>query len=137
MQVLLDTSVASLFLPSRNRSERHLYEPHIQGKTLVLCFQSVAELLLLAEQNKWSSRQRHALNKFLRKFVVVPGDAKLSETWARVMARARTLGKRLETADAWIVATALRHDLPLVTHDRDQFVLEELGGRVITELRRG
>jgi len=53
------------------------------------------------------------------------------------MARARAFGKRLETADAWIVATALRHGLPLVTHDRDQFVLEELGGRVITTLCKG
>jgi len=91
----------------------------------------------LAEHNNRSSGRRRELDQFLRKFVVVPADAELSVTWAQAMARARAFGKRLETADAWIVATALRHGLPLVTHDRDQFVLEELGGRVITTLCKG
>ena len=132
--LLLDTGVVSFFLPAKNRPERTLYEPHLEGRRLILSFQSVAELWLLARKNGWENRRQENLRKFLGKFLVVPADAELAEAWANVTADAAKLGRRLETADAWIVATALRYELPLATHDRDQLILQELGGRVITEL---
>jgi tRNA(fMet)-specific endonuclease VapC len=133
--LLLETSVVSFFLPAKNRPERTLYEPHLEGRRLILSFQSVAELWLLARKNAWGKRREDNLRRFLGKFLVVPADAELAEAWADVTAACERLGRRLETADAWIVATALRFELPLVTHDRDQLILLELGGRVITELR--
>jgi len=133
--LLLETSVVSFFLPAKNRPERTLYEPHLEGRRLILSFQSVAELWLLARKNAWGKRREDNLRRFLGKFMVVPADAELAEAWADVTAACERLGRRLETADAWIVATALRFELPLVTHDRDQLILQELGGRVITELR--
>ena len=133
--VLLDTSVVSFFLPFKNRPERKLYAPHLAGRRLILSFQSVAELWLLARKNAWGNQREEKLRVFLRKFVVVPADAELAEAWADATAASARLGKRLEAADAWIVATAVCYDLPLVTHDNDQLVLEALGGRVITELR--
>jgi predicted nucleic acid-binding protein len=132
--VLLDTSVVSFFLPFKNRAERTLYEPHLAGRRLILCFQSVAELWFLARKNAWGNRRQENLRKFLGKFLVLPADAELAEAWADVTAASENLGQRLETADAWIVATAFHYELPLVTHDRDQLILQELGGRVITEL---
>ncbi len=36
--------------------------------------------------------------------------------WAEVTVAAQARGFRIECADAWIAATALRHDVPLVTH---------------------
>jgi hypothetical protein len=43
--VVTDTSVASLLHPRKRRSTLLAwYEPHLQGKALVLSFQSVAEL---------------------------------------------------------------------------------------------
>lgn len=130
--ILLDTNVASFFLPFKNRPERSLYYPLLSGKRWVLSFQSVGELLQLPERNGWGPDRRHRLDVFLAKFLVVPADAELAATWARVSVQAERLGRRLETADARILATALRHDLPLVTHDRDLLVLEQLGGRVIS-----
>ncbi|MCL6607648.1 MAG: PIN domain-containing protein [Geminicoccaceae bacterium] len=132
--LLLDTSVVSFFLPSRNRSERARYEPHLEGRRPIPCFQSMAELRLLARKNAWGDRREENLRRFLAKVLVVPADAELAEAWAEVTTASQKFGRRLETADAWIVATALRYDLPLVTHDRDQLILEDLGGRVITEL---
>ncbi|MCX7631399.1 MAG: PIN domain-containing protein [Geminicoccaceae bacterium] len=134
--VLLDTTVASFLLPSRERPELLAYAPQLRGHTLVLSFQSVAELFYLADRNGWGEKRRDALKRFLARFLIVPADKALAASWATVIARTEKLGKRLETADAWIVATALRHDLPLITHDRDQLVLEDLGGRVITTLPR-
>ena len=52
--VLLDTTVASFFLPQKApRPERSLYEPHVRGHTPALSFQSVGELWKLAEKNAW------------------------------------------------------------------------------------
>jgi predicted nucleic acid-binding protein len=41
-------------------------------------------------------------------------------------------GKRLETGDAWIVATALHRKIPLLTHDRDQATVVITGLEVIS-----
>lgn len=100
----------------------------------MLSFQSVGELWYMAAKNNWGERRRHQLEVFLQRFVVVPADFDLAKCWAEVEAECEKRGRRLETTDLWIVATALRHDLPLVTHDADMLVARALGVQVITEL---
>lgn len=118
--VLLDTSVASLLHPKRaNSTRRAAYEPDLQGHVLALSFQSVAELYQWAEQNRWSAANRAALDEFLSRFLIIPYDSDLARAWARVMTHARSIGRRLDTADAWIAATATRHSIPLLTQDMD------------------
>lgn len=53
----------------------------------------------------------------MKRFVSVPSSRDLIVKWAEVMVRARAVGRRLEVADAWIAATALLYDAPLVTHN--------------------
>jgi tRNA(fMet)-specific endonuclease VapC len=130
--VLLDTSVASLFHPKKRASpQRMAYEPDLHGQVLTLSFQSVAELYQWAEQNHWGPAARAMLDDFLSTFVVIPYDPELGRAWARVMTHARTIGRRLETADAWVAATALRHSIPLVTQDVDFTHLKLRGLSVI------
>lgn len=51
-------------------------------------------------------------------------------------ASALTLGLPMSPQDAWVAATALRYNLPLVTHDPDDF--QQIAGLiVITEHERG
>jgi tRNA(fMet)-specific endonuclease VapC len=120
MPVLLDTNIASFLHPRKKGSpERLKYEPHLQGQVLALSFQSVAELLQWAEQNKWGAASRAALDRFIAAFLIIPFDYELGRAWARVMTHARAAGRRLEAGDAWIAATALRHNLPLITHDAE------------------
>ena len=38
------------------------------------------------------------------------------------MAQAKAAGRRIESADAWIAATALLYDVPLVTHNRKDYL---------------
>jgi tRNA(fMet)-specific endonuclease VapC len=126
--VLLDTSVASLLHPKKKGSSvRVQYDPHMNGQVLALSFQSVAELWAWAEENNWGDRQRAGLEAFLRRFLVIPYDFDLAKTWARVSAQSKRQGKRLETGDAWIVATALHRKIPLLTHDRDQAIVVMTG----------
>ena len=118
--VLLDTSVASLLLPHRRpRPERSLYEPHLKGNTLALSFQSVAELWKLAEKNNWSTRRREALEAFIRRFLLIPYDYDLTRVWARLTAYEEQAGRSMDSADAWIAATAVHRELTLYAHDRD------------------
>lgn len=118
--VLLDTTVASLLHPKKEKSrERALYEPHMKGKHLALCFQSVAELYEWAENNNWDEPKRQGLDAFIRRFLVIPYDCELAKAWAVVMSASRKEGRRFTAGDCWIAATAVHRELPLLTHDSD------------------
>jgi len=118
--VLLDTTVASLLHPKKkHNSLRARYEPHMRGQILALSFQTVAELWSWAEENSWGVKQRVGLESFLQKFLVIPYDLELAKTWARVGSYCKRVGRRLESGDAWIAATAVRYKISLLTHDKD------------------
>ena len=52
---------------------------------------------------------------------VLPVDAETAHCWGRVMARAQAAGRPIGTMDAFIAATAERHDLVLVTRNVSDF----------------
>lgn len=79
----------------------------------------MAELFQWAEERGWAAPARRDLERVISRFVVIPYDTELARTWARVMATAKREGRRLESGDAWIAATAVHRALRLVTHDRD------------------
>jgi tRNA(fMet)-specific endonuclease VapC len=131
--VLLDTSVASLLHPRKKAAVlRRRYEPHLRGQTLALSFQSVAELWDWAEANDWGTKARNGLDSFIRRFLVIPYDFELAKAWARVMQAARQEGRRLESGDGWIAATAVHRGIALLTHDRDLINRKIDGLRVIS-----
>ena len=133
--VLPDTSVASLLHPKKkNDVLRAKYEPHLHGQTLALSFQTVAELWEWAESSRWGDAARQRLEAFLRRFLVIPYDYELAKTWAVVMSAARGAGRRLETGDGWIIATAVHHRIPLLAHDRDMVGRSIQGLEVISYL---
>jgi tRNA(fMet)-specific endonuclease VapC len=66
----------------------------------------------------WSEKRVEWLRFFLRRFVVVPSSHDLVLKWAETMVAARRNGRRIETADAWIAATALLYEVPLLTHNK-------------------
>ncbi|GAA1290186.1 type II toxin-antitoxin system VapC family toxin [Pseudonocardia aurantiaca] len=49
----------------------------------------------------------------------LPVDDHVATAWAELRIRLRESGRRLGANDSWIAATAIAHDLPLVTQDRD------------------
>ena len=127
--VLLDTSVASLLHPKRRGSVlREKYDPHMRGQTLALSFQSVAELWGWAEANRWGEKGRQGLDAFIRRFLVIPYDFMLAQVWAKVMEASKTEGRRFESGDCWVAATAVHRGIPLLVHDKD------FGGRSIPGL---
>lgn len=120
MAVLIDTSVASIVhRRPTGAAVRSQYERHMVGQDLWVSFQTAAELWLLPERNNWGPDRRTRLEAYLQRFTVLPYDEELGRAWARVMDQSIRAGRRLESADAWIVATAVEYGVPLLTHDQD------------------
>lgn len=118
--VLLDTGVASFLHPKKCKTpEREFYSPFITGNTLALSFQTVAELWKWAETNGWGEKNRESLDDLVRRFVVIPYDYRLAKAWAAVSTICDSQGRRLEAGDCWIAATAVAHNLTLLSHDKD------------------
>jgi predicted nucleic acid-binding protein len=53
-------------------------------------------------------------------------DAAVANAWARLRVALRETGLRLPVNDSWIAATAMAHDIPIVTQDDDFPDLAEL-----------
>ena len=51
---------------------------------------------------------------------VYPDDA-ICQLWGKVVDEARRRGRRIGSGDAWQAATALFLDVPLITHNADDF----------------
>ena len=133
--VLLDTTVVSLLHPRKRGSEiLGRYAMHMEKKTLALSFQSVAELWNWAEASNWGDEARSGLDIFIRRFLVIPYDYALAQLWARAMQSSQREGRRLESGDCWIAATAIHRQIPLLTHDRDFLNLPIPGLQVISYL---
>lgn len=132
MPLLIDTSVLSIVhRHSSGTALRKKYERHFKDEDLWVSFQTAAELWLLPERNNWGQTKRAALENYLQRFVILPYDEELGRRWAKVMDETIRAGRRLESADAWIVATAIEYGASLLTHDRDLTGLPINGLKVI------
>jgi predicted nucleic acid-binding protein len=54
-----------------------------------------------------------------REVEAIPIDAEVARVYASIVAETRSKGRRAKVMDAWIAATAVRHELPLFTQDAD------------------
>jgi predicted nucleic acid-binding protein len=61
------------------------------------------------------------LDAYRKPFTVFHSDESLCLSWAQVMEDSRRKGRPIQTADAWIAATALLHNIPIVTNNRKHF----------------
>jgi tRNA(fMet)-specific endonuclease VapC len=129
--VVVDTDVISFLLKDDTRAQT--YRPHLQDKTLVLSFMTVAELYQWAYRRNWSEKRRAWLEDRLHTFVIAPYDNDLCRQWATICVERQRLGKPISVQDAWIAATAVRHRVPLVTHNATDFA-EITGLTVISQL---
>jgi tRNA(fMet)-specific endonuclease VapC len=117
-RLVIDTDVVSFLF--KNHSLAQLYDPELVGHSLLLSFMTVAELDRWAIQSKWGDARRDWLNRYLEPFVILPFNRALCTKWAEVTvsAQARGIPHRVR---GWIAATALFYNLPLVTHNRNDY----------------
>ncbi|HXP87845.1 MAG TPA: PIN domain-containing protein [Bryobacteraceae bacterium] len=129
--VVIDTDVASFLFKNDSRAQSYL--PRLRDRQWLISFMTEAELEQWALLSNWHAKRIEWLRVFLGRFVVVPSSRDLVVKWAEVMVAARRTGRRLETADAWIAATAMLYDAPLITHNAGDY-LGVPGLMLITEV---
>ena len=119
MALVVDTDVASFLFKKDTRAT--LYAPHLSGHMLTLSFQTLAELELWGLSAGWGARRKQQLGQYLRRYIVQDSSTALCRRWAEVLDGARRRGRPIATADAWVAATALLLDVPLVTNNESHF----------------
>ena len=118
--VVVDTDVVSLIFKGDSRAEKYL--PVLSGPDFLVSFIAEAELERWILQAKWGPERIVRFRTYMRRFVSVPSSRDLIVKWAEAMAEARSQGRRIDVADAWIAATALLYDAPLVTNNPDDYL---------------
>ena len=118
--IVLDTDVVSFLFKADTRAQ--MYLPKLQDRQWFISFMTEAELEQWALLANWSEKRVVWLRLSLSRFVVVPSSHDLVLKWAEAMVAARRNGRRVETADAWIAATALLYDAPLLTHNKADYL---------------
>ena len=113
--VLIDTDVFSFFF--RQDDRRLLYNNELRGCLLCISFATVAELRFGAICAGWGDSRRQKLEESIRHYVMLPPDSEVTERWAAVKAARDRIGRPIGSEDCWIAAIALRHDIPLATHN--------------------
>src|SRR5262245_64114017 len=116
---LLDTNVVSYLFKGDTRATA--YAPLLQGQRLAISFMTVAELFEWAATRKWGRTRLTRLEQTLATYVIIPVDVELCRHWGTLRAQQQAAGHTIAPQDAWIAATALRHRLPLVTHNPSDF----------------
>ncbi|MDQ2807534.1 MAG: type II toxin-antitoxin system VapC family toxin [Chloroflexota bacterium] len=116
---VVDTDVVSFLF--KQAPEAQLYLPHLTGNLRVVSFMTVAELDRWALTRNWGAARNSQMETHLRQFVIDPFDRTLCRVWAQVVDSVQRQGRTIHTADAWIAATALLHDIPLMTHNRKDY----------------
>lgn len=117
--VLVDTNVISYI--RRNDSRGEEYRRMIEQFQRHLSVVSVGELKFGAYKAGWSARRTADLMRVIDAYIIVDIDADTADLWARVRATAEAMGRPIPVADAWIAASALALNCPLVTHNPRDF----------------
>jgi predicted nucleic acid-binding protein len=117
--VVVDTNVVSFLFKSESRAR--LYRKHLLGKTLYISFMTVAELRRWALASNWGPAKIAHLDRYLQRFNIVLVDLPLCEKWAEAINGADRAGLPISASDAWIAATALALNCPLITHNAADF----------------
>jgi tRNA(fMet)-specific endonuclease VapC len=130
-EVLLDTNVFS-YLLRRNDTRAKLYRPYVQNKTLVVSFITVGELYYWAELRKWGQARLQLFEERIAAAIIVRYDLEICKTYARIKSSLKTASgshRLVGDNDLWIAACAVRHAIPLITHNRRHF--EGIPGLII------
>lgn len=131
-RVVVDTNVVSYLF--REGTIGNDYRYLIAGRRKGVSLLTFEELHFGAALQHWSHATCERLRAFLTEFVAIQVPAEAAEVCAALRARRRRIGRPIELADAWVAATALWYDIPLVTHDRD---FERIPGLKVITLHGG
>lgn len=119
MAAVVDTDVFSFVFKKDTR--KALYDPHLKDQFLFLSFMTVAELNRWGMASGWGERKKSQLIQRLRRFGIQHSTPDLCQLWASITDEAKRTGRPVAVGDAWIAATAIFLNVPLITHNATDF----------------
>lgn len=117
---VVDTDVISYLFRNNNRAD--VYRPYVTGVLTSISFMTPAELNLWSLQHNWGRAQQERMARYTEQFTIVLPDLELCQAWASVRDDARRQGRPIQVADAWVAATAISLNVPLVTNNRRDYL---------------
>jgi len=116
---IVDTAVVSMLFKGDSRALA--YRSHIAGKLLGISFMTLAELERWSLERAWGTVRKRELTQHLTHYTVLPVNRGLCVRWAEISVAAKKKGRPIQTADAWIAASALYYEVPLITHNQGDY----------------
>ena len=116
---IVDTDVVSMLFKGDTRA--FAFRSHIAGRLLGISFMTLAELERWSLERHWGQRRKLELVQHLTRYTVLPVRRELCAKWAEVSFAAKRKGHPIQTADAWIAASALHYQVPLITNNRGDY----------------
>lgn len=118
--IVVDTDAVSFLFRGDSRGDYYL--PYVLKHRSIISFMTVAELEFGVLRANWGDARRKELADFVRqKFVIFHQTTELCAVWAKLRMEAERKGRHLSSSDAWIAATAVFLDVPLLTHNRKDY----------------
>ena len=118
---IVDTDVVSMLFKGDTRARA--YRIHVAGRLLGISFMTLAELERWSLERGWGPRRKLELAEHLSHYAVLPVSRELCVKWAEVAFAAKRRGRPIQTADAWIAASALHYQVPLITNNQSDYSL--------------
>lgn len=114
--LLIDTDVLSYV--AWQKPPAKAFEPLLVGKLPFVSFATVGEMYFGAAKANWGARRISKMETILGRYTVIPGTSGVAKRYGDVR---KAFDKQVDENDMWIAATALAHDLPIVTNNLSHF----------------
>lgn len=128
MSYLIDTNIASETVRPEPDEGVLAWLDSVPDEALHLSVLSLGEIRFGIEALKGSPRKKERLRVWLEQHVpewfedrILAVDAAVVDRWGRLQGESRTQGRTLPAVDSLLAATALVHDLRLVTRNTKDF----------------
>jgi len=117
---LVDTDVASvLYSPANQRYDA--VASIVAARFLLISFMTGAELLYWPKANSWGTERAAKLEANIERYITLYPDEKSCEVRVGIKLQSKRKARPIATADAWIAATAIRYQIPLITLNHRDF----------------
>ena len=127
MKYLFDTNVISELVSKRPNEHVITWIDGVDDRLVYLSVITIGEIKQGIEKLP-NSQRTHTLNNWLNEDLLIRFDGKILTidisvifTWGKLVAKLGNQGRALSAIDSLIAATALHHDLRLVTRNEKDF----------------
>jgi predicted nucleic acid-binding protein len=117
--VVVDTDVISFLFKSHSLAPA--YQAILNGRPLAVSLITLAEIEYGMEVKNWGTDRRNLMRRFLSRFTPLAPDTETAFPWARIKTACERKGRPITFADAWIAASAVQLNVPLVTHNASDY----------------